>query len=183
MNTRVAVFGLGNVLMGDDALGPTVVRTLQANWTFPEDVEVEDLGTPGLDLHPHLTGRDVVVLVDTVRSDGPPGTVRVYDKSALLQNPPRTRTSPHDPGVLETLMGLEFAGVGPREVVLVGVVPGEVGYELGLTTQVRDAVPEIERTVVRILEERGVPVERRPDGPRDPELWWEAPPAVPHREP
>jgi len=175
VSARVAVLGLGNVLMGDDALGPTVIRTLEARWTFPDDVEVLDLGTPGLDLHPHLAGRDLVVFVDTVRSDGPPGTLRTYDKADLLRHPPRTRTSPHDPGVQETLLGLEFVGQAPAEVVLVGVVPGEVGYEVGLTPAVRDAVARAEAEVVRVLEARGLAPSPRGASGTAPDLWWESP--------
>ena len=51
---RVRVVGLGNVLMQDDGVGPHVARVLEAGWTVPENVRVLDLGTPGLDLVPHL---------------------------------------------------------------------------------------------------------------------------------
>ena len=173
MGARVAILGLGNVLMGDDALGPTVIGTLAARYRFPETVEVQDLGTPGLDLHPHLVDRDLIVLVDTVRSDGPAGTIRTYDKAALLRHPPQARTSPHDPGVKESLLALEFLGGAPAEVVLVGVVPGEVGYEVGLTGPVRAAVPEVVARVLAILREHGLEPEEREDA-RDPEPWWEA---------
>ena len=49
---RTAVLGLGNVLMGDDALGPWVIQHLLTQWEVPPSVRVQDLGTPGLDLHP-----------------------------------------------------------------------------------------------------------------------------------
>ena len=35
---RISVIGIGNVLEGDDALGPTVVRIFDAEYTVPEDV-------------------------------------------------------------------------------------------------------------------------------------------------
>ena len=63
---RIAVVGLGNVLMRDDALGPTAISLLVSRYDFAPGVAVEDLGTPGLDLHPHLDGLDVVIIVDTV---------------------------------------------------------------------------------------------------------------------
>ena len=177
MGARVAILGLGNVLMGDDALGPTVIGTLAARYQFPESVEVHDLGTPGLDLHPHLVDRDLIVLVDVVRSDGAPGSVRTYDKAALLRHPPQARTSPHDPGVKESLLALEFLGGAPAEVILVGVVPGEVGYEVGLTPGVRAAIPEVVGRILAVLRERGIdPVAR--ENPREPEPWWEAPASV-----
>ena len=103
------IVGLGNVLMADDAFGPYFVRWFQAHYELTEDVEVVDLGTPGLDLYPHLVHRDVVIIADTVRSNGEPGDLRVYQRDEILQHSPQARVSPHDPGLKETLLSLEFA--------------------------------------------------------------------------
>jgi hydrogenase maturation protease len=81
---RVSIIGVGNVLAGDDAVGPHVVRVLEASYELPEGVEVIDAGTPGYDLTPLLAGLDAVVLVDAVRAKGPAGAVHAFDKGALL---------------------------------------------------------------------------------------------------
>ena len=57
---RVAVIGIGNVLMGDDAAGPTAVKLLEAGWEFSPEVEVIEGGTPGLDIA-SLVGNPVAV--------------------------------------------------------------------------------------------------------------------------
>ena len=167
-----AVLGLGNVLMGDDALGPWVVAQLLARWEFPADVEVHDLGTPGLDLHPFLAGRTTLILVDVVRADDPPGTLKLYDKDQLLRHAPGPRVSPHDPGVKETLLALDFAGDGPREVVLVGVVPQDTDPGTGLSAPVQAAAARAEEAVLAELARRGHVVTRR-EPPAEPDLWWE----------
>lgn len=169
----VLVVGLGNVLMGDDGFGPYVARLLESRYTCPDRVSILDLGTPGLDLIPHLTGIDVLILVDTVRSDGPPGSLRLYDRAALLRHPPQQRTRPHDPGVEETLLALDLAGGGPSEVLLVGVIPGPVKSGVGLTPVLRAAVPRAVRAVLRELGRRGRPLRRRPV-PLPADIWWEA---------
>jgi hydrogenase maturation protease len=69
---RIGVIGIGNVLMGDDAFGPHVIRVLQAGYAFAPGVDVQDMGTPGLDLTAYLAGLDALVLVDTVKSAGAP---------------------------------------------------------------------------------------------------------------
>ena len=56
MNRSVAVFGVGNVLMRDDGVGPTVAHHLNALWKFPEGVVVDDLGTPDLGLAGRMLG-------------------------------------------------------------------------------------------------------------------------------
>ncbi|PHR25208.1 MAG: coenzyme F420 hydrogenase [Desulfotalea sp.] len=41
----VKVFGCGNVIMGDDAYGPSVVDQLNATYIIPDHVEAVDVGT------------------------------------------------------------------------------------------------------------------------------------------
>ena len=169
--TEVRVLGLGNVLMGDDAAGPWVVEHLRAEYELGPGVSLTDLGTPGLDLVPHLSGARVVILVDTVKSSGPPGTLRSYRKDEVLKYPPGPRTSPHDPAVKETLLYLDLAGSGPEEVLLVGIVPGRVEKGLGLTPAVAGAIPEAAAAVVAELCRLGIAVTRRANAvPARP--WW-----------
>lgn len=171
---NVAVLGLGNVLMGDDALGPTVIKVLEAEYEFPEGVSVQDLGTPGLDLTPYLAGLKAVIFVDTVHSSGAPGDVRLYRRDEILKHPPQARLSPHDPGLKEALLTMEFSGRGPGEVLLVGVIPGEVRTGVGLGPTVRAAVPLAAAEVVKELARLGVAPSVRAS-PGNPDLWWERP--------
>jgi len=164
--------GLGNVLQQDDGVGPFVIRTLLAGWDFDESVSVLDLGTPGLELSPYLQGQDVLIVVDTVRADGTPGEIRLYDREQLLKHPPAQRTSPHDPGLKETLLSLELHDLSPAHVLVVGVIPAELGSETRLTDAVRAAVPGAVEAVLKELERLGVPATPLPE-PRDPDIWWE----------
>ena len=169
---RIAVLGLGNVLMGDDALGPYVARVLEAAYEFPNDVSVLDLGTPGLDLAPYVSNIEALVLVDTVKSAGEPGELRSYTKAEVLKHPPQPRLSPHDPGVKEALLMADLEGTGPREVLLVGVIPESTAMGTGLSPAVKRAVPRVVDAVLRELERQGIIVRPRAE-PRPPDLWWE----------
>jgi len=169
----IRVLGLGNVLMGDDALGPWVVEELLARWEFPEGVSVVDVGTPGLDLTPYLAEADTVLLVDTVKSDAPPGTLRIYTRDQLLRHPPPARLSPHDPGLTEALLSLDFAGAAPKDIVLIGVVPEKVEKGVGLTPRVRASVAVVAEEVVAALRALGAPPLPRSGAPSAP--WWEQP--------
>lgn len=172
--TKVAVVGLGNILVGDDAFGPYAVRQFGALYDVDDEVRVLDLGTPGLDLAPHLDGLDALIVVDTVSADAPPGAVRLYTKDELLAKPTPSRTNPHQPGVKETLLMLELEGQAPGEVLLVGAVPERVETGVGLTEALRDAVPEALDRVADELDRLGHPaVRRRIAG--DPDIWWERP--------
>lgn len=169
----VAVYGIGNVLAHDDAIGPTVARMIDAEWLMPADVEVEDLGTPALELPAHLAGWDAVILIDAVSATAPPGTIRVYDRDEILAHPPGLRLSPHDPALRETLMTLHVAGTAPKAIVLVGVVPEVTNMGIGLSDVVRDALPRAAEAVVAELRKFGVFAVRR-DEARDADIWWAA---------
>jgi hydrogenase maturation protease len=152
---QVSVLGMGNVLMGDDGAGPYALAVFSAQYHVPEEVAVLDIGTPGLDLVPHLTGVDTLLLVDTVRSEAAPGTIRTYSKDTLLRAKLPPRLSPHDPAVGQCLAMLEIAGCGPSEVLLIGIVPEKTGLGPGLSPAVQAAIPAVVERIVDELRARG----------------------------
>ncbi len=172
MVDSIAVVGLGNVLVGDDALGPTVVQTLAAAYELDEAVRVLDLGTPGFDLASHIAGTDALVVVDTVRGNGPAGELRLYRKPELLAAAVPQRVSGHDPGLRDTLLTLELHGAGPAEVLLIGVVPAVLETGIGLSPAVRAAVPAALAAVLEELARLGHPPVPRV-APAPPALWWQ----------
>lgn len=168
----IRVLGLGSVLMGDDAFGPTVVKVLEARYECGVGVSVEDIGTPGLNLIPYVSGIDALIVVDTVRADGRPGEIRLYRGSEILKHPPGPRLSPHDPGLKEALMSAEFSGGGPKDVLLIGAIPETVESGIGLSAAAADAVPKAVEQVISELRRLGkTPVALEP--PADPDIWWE----------
>jgi hydrogenase maturation protease len=178
--TTTYVLGLGNVLMGDDGFGPTVVHAFQRDCQVDGDVEVVDLGTPGLDLTPWFADAGHVIVIDTVSAPLPSGTLCVYEKSDLAKHAPCARVSPHDPGVRETVATLEFAGRAPREVTIIGVVPQTTALSTELSAPVTAALPEAVEAVAAALERSGLRVRRcgQPSGPlRQSPAWWMTPAA------
>jgi hydrogenase maturation protease len=174
---RVAVIGIGNVLAGDDAVGPHVVRVLESRYELPEGVQVIDAGTPGYDLTAFLVGLDAVVLVDAVKAKGAPGELRTFDAEALLQKAPILALSPHEPGVREALLNARFMGVMPGVVKLVGLIPSAATSGIGLSPEVRAAIGKAVDTVAGELAALGVALRERIPA-RDPDLWWEKCPSA-----
>jgi hydrogenase maturation protease len=171
----VRVLGIGNVLMSDDGFGPYVVRLLEATYECPPDVEFIDVGTPGLDLTPYLFGTDAVIFVDALSCRGNAGEIRVYDREEILRHPPQPRTGGHDPAMKEALLTVQAAGIGPRDVILVGVVPAWIATGVVLSPQVQKSVGLAMLSVVRALKSVGVILTPRAQ-PRPPDVWWVRPP-------
>jgi hydrogenase maturation protease len=146
-----AIYGIGNLLLGDDGVGPAVVASLAADGRIAADVTLEDLGTPSLDLPGYLSGYDTVIFVDAVAADAAPGTIRLYSREEIVAAAPGIRLSPHELTINDALIVLDFAGTAPREVVLVGIVPETLEGGIGLSPAVAAAVPraaEIVRSLV-----------------------------------
>jgi hydrogenase maturation protease len=173
----IRVLGMGNVLMSDDGFGPYVIRVLEAFYEFPENVQVIDVGTPGLDMTPFLIDADAVIFVDTVKSAGRPGDIRTYDRSDILRHAPQVRVSPHDPGLKEGLLTVAAAGAGPSEVKLIGVVPDWIATGVTLSPDVRTAIAPVIGLVVTELERLGAMPRLRPV-PHKPDTWWEHQPVL-----
>ena len=169
---RIGVFGIGNVLMGDDAFGPTVVTRIEALWSLPENVTLGDLGTPSLDLASRLSDLDAAIFIDAVSASAPPGTLLRYSRAELLAHPPGLRLSPHEPSLKETLLTLEFLGEGPQTVVLIGIVPERLdGF--GMSDAAELAVPRAAETAIAELARLGIEATLR-SCPRDDTPWWRA---------
>jgi hydrogenase maturation protease len=138
---KTAIYGIGNILLGDDGIGPAVVNYLFANNILSDDVTLEDLGTPSLDLPNYLTGFDRVVFIDAVAVDAPPGTIRLFSRDEIIAAAPGIRISPHEPSINDALIVLDFAGGAPREVVLIGIVPHTLENGMNLSPAVGKAIP------------------------------------------
>jgi hydrogenase maturation protease len=169
---RIGIIGLGNVLMSDDAFGPYVIQVLDAGYLFPENVVLLDLGTPSIDLFAYLEDLDVAIILDTVRSNGRSGELRLYSLKEILKNPIQPRISPHEPGLKEALLFGEFSGRGPEDVLLIGMIPESTKTGVGLTAPALKAIPEAVEAVLGELGKVGVEALPRPV-PVQPGIWWE----------
>lgn len=168
----IRVLGVGNVLTSDDGIGPYTIRVLEATYGFHDDVAVMDVGTPGLDFTPYIAFARSVIVVDSVKGKGAPGTVRIWRDEELLKAPPVARTNPHEPGLREALMATELTDSSPGEIVLIGVVPETVETGTHLSGAVKKALPLIVERVLEELKRLGCPAEPLEE-PKTPDIWWE----------
>lgn len=84
----VLVIGCGNVLRGDDGIGPEFVRRLVARG-LPPGVRCIDAGTAGIDAVLAMRGAAEVIVVDACRSGAGPGTLHEVSASDVAGLPPR----------------------------------------------------------------------------------------------
>lgn len=176
MSTGVAtagiiVIGLGNVFLSDDGFGPLAVEIFRCAYEYEADVEVEDLGTPGLDLAPYLYDRRLVVVVDAVHTDLAPGTLSLLSEEDFMSSHAKLRITGHDPGLWDSLAHLRLAGGAPEKLIVIGLTPEscDFGGEFHAKTLAR--AEEAARMIAEVLAEHGCVTKLR-STPQRPNLWW-----------
>lgn len=142
---RVAVIGVGNVLMGDEGVGIAVVKELRRMGLK----DVYDCGTMGLDVVNVMLDYDKVVVVDAVRGFGRPGEVFKLKLEDL--NFEGTLVSLHD---INLINALKFASnvFDLPEIVIVGIEIERIGEGMELSEEVRKAIPKAVELVLEELE-------------------------------
>ena len=170
--------GIGNVLLGDDAVGPYVLRLLESQYEFEATVDLVDLGTPALDLTHQILGLRALILIDSVASDDPPGTIVLYRKEDILAVAPTERIDPHSPALSECLLTAEMLGGCPEHVLLVGIVGA--AYEAGrpLSEVVQAAVEPAIEAVIDELKALGYSFHKKACSDAAAVWWAEAAPAL-----
>ena len=157
---NVLVLGLGNVLLGDDGVGPLALERLERKYCVPPEVRLAEGGTLGLALLDEIAGARHLILVDAVATEEPPGTLVRLDGEAVM-DAVRDRLSVHQVGVADLLDAARLIGRYPASVVLLGLVPAHIGLSVTRTRAVEDALAELVAAVVGEVETHGYVLARQ----------------------
>jgi hydrogenase maturation protease len=168
---QVVIGGIGNVLLGDDGVGPYVARLLAANYEFDAGVEVADLGTPALDLIDQISGKGAVILIDSIDTDAAAGAVVLYRKADIMRHSPEVRMDPHSPALVDTLLSTELFGTAPADVLLVGIQAESYETGCSLSAPVKAALDQASAEILKELDRLDVGYRRR-ECPEDLRIWW-----------
>ncbi len=148
---NIAVFGIGNILLSDDGVGVHVINRLKNEYDFPQNVELIDGGTKGLDLLPLFENRDRVLIVDAANFKKEPGTIDTIEGEkipAFLSS----KLSVHQIGLPDMLFAAKLMEIMPPEMCLVGIQPRSMETSIELSDPVKSGFDEL---VARVLEKLG----------------------------
>jgi hydrogenase maturation protease len=164
----ILVLGIGNILLKDEGVGVHVVQTMADQVTkgmlrLPEEVELVDGGTFGIDLLDTIAGRRKVIVVDAVQvtaaetaepSKTLAGAILRFT-AADLQQRQAADLSLHQIGLFETLTMAQQLGCAVGEVVILGIVPKTLESGLELSPEVVAAVPKVIELVLKEIRDAG----------------------------
>jgi hydrogenase maturation protease len=150
---KTLVAGVGNIFQRDDAFGVEVIRLL-AGRPLPPGVQVADFGIRGVHLvYELLDGCDLFVLVDAARRGCPPGTVTVLEVQPSDMASPSGVMDAHGLAPDQVFAMLDAMGSRPGRSLVVACEPADVSAGMGLSDQVREALPHAVRAVEKILDQ------------------------------
>src|SRR5580704_12756536 len=153
----ILVAGIGNIFLGDDAIGVEVVRRL-ASRKLPESVRVADFGIRGFDLAYALQdGYETTILVDASPHGEAPGTLYLIEpdlKALDDSEAPQPVVEAHAMNPMGVLRMARAMNIEVKNVLLVGCEPETLGGEegqMGLSAAVEAAVDHAVKLVESIV--------------------------------
>ncbi|MGE0219589.1 hydrogenase maturation protease [Mycolicibacterium sp.] len=168
----VLVIGCGNLLRGDDGVGPVLVRHLWERGV-PAGAKLVDGGTAGMDVAFQMRGARRVVIVDAAATGTAPGTVFRVPGEEFAELPPLQGLHTHsfrwDHAIAFARWALGEDCPTDITVFLIEVAGVEMGAELSapVTAGMEQVIDVIERDFLAPLRPEGhreVTVEFTPDG-------------------
>lgn len=145
---KIAVVGIGNVLMGDDGFGVKVVEMLRGK-NLP--VDIYELATLGIQILNYIEGYDLCIIVDVAKGGGKPGDLYIFDFDDV-DFKEKVLISLHDIGFIEALKFCRYNYKIPK-IKLVCVEPEVVDFGIGLSKAVEDAIPKAIKAIEEIVNE------------------------------
>lgn len=137
----ILVLGLGNVLLQDDGVGPTLLGLLENLHGKDDRIEFVDGGTQGLALLGYLSERQAVLILDAVALGAEPGSVHVREDVDVLNLRATHASTAHEGNAGELLRVAALLGDLPDHMVLVGVEPKTIRTGVGLSSDVKASLP------------------------------------------
>jgi hydrogenase maturation protease len=148
---RIAVLGIGNLLLKDEGVGVHLVQKL-AGIVSDANVNIIDAGTYPDFLSLVDDSTDKLIIIDAVKADNRPGTIyriSLSDADLDLASP----ISLHEMGVLDSLKTMAFFNRQPKSTVIIGIEPKTIDFGLELSPEVGEKLPEIIESVLKEIEE------------------------------
>lgn len=152
MPNNTLVLALGNILRGDDGVGAAVIEALEA-YDLPDHVTLLDGGTPGFETVMIMQDYQRVIVVDAADMNTEIGTWRTFtpDEVRLQSKDLHLRGTLHYAGLAEALSLGNALGLLPPEIVIVGIQPQQIDWEMGLSDDVAKVVPAVAEHIAQNL--------------------------------
>jgi len=161
INKKIGIAGIGNFILRDEGFGVHVVQYLENNYDFPDNVELQDVGTAGIYMAPFLEECDPIFVIDVVDIEGEPGSFHFFTLDDVKAGNFQMRMSPHQLGFLEILEVAKLRDSAPEHVEFYTVIPLELTESIELSDVVEKRKVEVAEMILSRLTEMDVTVTKK----------------------
>ena len=146
---KIAILGVGNILLKDEGIGVRVVQQLESGYSFPPNIALIDGGTAGPHLLDLFSDYDDIIIIDAVQGGEQPGTLYRFRPDQITSDS-SMGLSIHQMGVMEVLSQARLLGKKPT-VTIIGIEPQDISaWGMELSPVIEQKIPEL---IARVLEE------------------------------
>ncbi len=142
MGESTLILGLGNALLADEGVGIEVVHRLEAELRHRDDLIFLDGGTLSFTLAAAIADSRRLIVVDAAALGAPPGTVCVFEGSAMDRQLRGAGKSVHEVSLSDLMDIARLTDTLPSRRAIVGIQPNTVDWGDALTPSLAAAVPE-----------------------------------------
>ena len=146
--TKTLILGIGNILLGDEGIGVSVVRELEKT-ALPEETAILDGGTGSFLLLEPMQQAEKIILIDATIDGAPAGTVRRLRPRFSTDYPP-TLTA-HDIGLKDLLDAFYLLGDVPEVTLFAVSIAPLQDMTTELSPQLWRVVPQIAEMISKEL--------------------------------
>jgi hydrogenase maturation protease len=141
MKKKVAVIGVGNLLLKDDGIGIHAVRAVKEKGPSA-NIEFFDCDTRAFQVLEAMDKKDKAIIIDAYKSEKPPGTISVFDLNhENFESAPSL--SMHDFSFVDALKSGVEAFDLPEEITVIGVEPKEISVDDRLSDELEKVLPKV----------------------------------------
>lgn len=148
---KIAVIGVGNIILHDDGLGIYSMKFIQSNYSFTKEISFIDGGVLGLNLIEYFQEFDKIFILDTISLDDKPGSIYTLPSHELLELGSYKQTA-HE---VEVTQLLELCSIleTSAEVTIIGMVPQDISQaKINLCYKIKDLFPKYIDTILHHLQ-------------------------------
>ncbi len=145
----ILILGVGNYILGDDGFGIHVINYLNSI-NFPENVEVVDGGTKGIELLHYFENKNSIIIVDAINLDKEPGDIIEFSKDDIKKYF-NIKFSAHELGVADLLMDAELMGILPENLIVIGCQPEKIELTTELSENLKKKIPIVADRILELI--------------------------------
>jgi hydrogenase maturation protease len=152
---RIAVLGLGNILLTDEGIGVHTIHALKSRFVFSPEIAIIDGGTMGLDLLPIFQDYDKIVIIDAADFGKTPGYIEIRSGDGI-SSVLNTKFSVHHLGLSDVLFAIKLMQETIPDICFIGIQPQSLAVGLIMTQEIGKLIEPVIAHALHKLADWGV---------------------------